>query len=163
MPLVFKRRNKPKNLENQLLIVQTAAHLRIQRDFADLEIQSNIKIIRKFDEWMNFSIIINPQDGYWKEQNFEFEFKIPEKYPFDAIKVKCLTKIWHPNIDLNGSICINILRPWKPTYSIQTVLFALLFLFKEPNPNDPLNNEAAAEMRNDMNKFLINVKKYSHF
>lgn len=95
--------------------------------------------------------------GYWKNGTFEFTFNFPSKYPFQGPKVTCIDKIYHPNIDLDGGVCVNVLRPWKPTYSTQIVLFGLLFLFTHPNPNDPLNNEAAKEMRENPQAFQRNV------
>ena len=68
-----------------------------------------------------------------------------------------MDKIYHPNIDLDGGVCVNVLRPWKPTYSAQHVLFGLLFLFTDPNPNDPLNQEAAKEMREQPQLFARNA------
>ncbi len=158
---VFRRRNKPKNneMEDNNVNVQTAAHLRVQRDFADLDLSSNITINRKEDEWLVFSIKICPESGHWKGGIYEFSFNISTKYPYESPKVVCEDKIYHPNIDLEGKICLNILRPWKPTYSIQTIIFGLAFLFTNPNANDPLNNEAAADMRNNEEQFGRNVKQ----
>jgi len=157
----FKRRNKPKDQEggDGPAATQTAAHLRVQRDVADLELPPNVTILRKEDEWMEFSLVIYPNMGYWKGGMFEFKFTIPAKYPFDGPKVLCVDKLYHPNIDLEGKICVNVLRPWKPTYSVQIVLFGLLFLFTHPNANDPLNNEAAADMRTNADQFGRNVKQ----
>ena len=157
----FKRRNKPKSEEGGegTANTQTAAHLRVQRDLADLELPPNAKILRKDDEWMEFSLVIYPNMGYWKGGMFEFTFNIPAKYPFEGPKVICIDKLYHPNIDLEGKICVNVLRPWKPTYSVQIVLFGLLFLFTHPNANDPLNNEAAADMRTNADQFGRNVKQ----
>ena len=36
---------------------------------------------------------------------------------------------------------------WKPVLGINTVILGLIFLFIEPNPNDPLNKEASELMR----------------
>lgn len=160
---VFRRKNKPKNEEtgDQIVNTQTAGQLRVQRDLSSLDPEDfpDTKIVRKEDEWMVFSLQIRPTSGFWKGGLFEFKFEIPVKYPFEGPKVICVDKIYHPNIDLEGKICVNILRPWKPTYSIDAVFFALLFLFSHPNPNDPLNNEAAADMRNDLEQFGRNVKQ----
>jgi len=82
---------------------------------------------------------------------------MPNNYPYGAPKVRCVDKIYHPNIDLDGNVCVNVLRPWKPTYTIQIILFGLLFLFTHPNPNDPLNKDAAEVLRNDKTKFAKNV------
>jgi hypothetical protein len=39
-------------------------------------------------------------------------------------------QVYHPNIDLDGNICLNILREdWKPVLSITSVVYGLQFLF----------------------------------
>ena len=39
-------------------------------------------------------------------------------------------QVFHPNIDLDGNICLNILREdWKPVLSINSVIYGLQFLF----------------------------------
>jgi ubiquitin-conjugating enzyme E2 M len=49
---------------------------------------------------------------------------------------------------------LNILREdWKPVLSISSVIYGLLHLFLEPNPNDPLNHEAAEELRRSPQEF----------
>lgn len=68
-------------------------------------------------------------------------------------------RIFHPNIDLEGKVCLNILRDeWKPISTLKTVIFGLLFLFLSPNPADPLNKDAAEMMLKDMNQFATIVK-----
>lgn len=133
----------------------TSAQLRIAKDMADLEIPPNVDF-RKEDEY-NISFVIRPDSGYWQGGQFEFKFQFPTKYPFVGPKVTCVDQIYHPNIDLLGAPCVNVLRPWKPTYSTQIVLFGLLFLFTHPNMNDPLNAEAAKEMREQPAQFAKNV------
>lgn len=76
----------------------------------------------------------------YKNGNFRFTFNINNNYPHDPPKVKCTQKIYHPNIDLEGNVCLNILREdWKPVLNLNSVMVGLQFLFIEPNPADPLN------------------------
>jgi len=158
---VFKRRKKkkPKEGADSKSVGFTAAQLRVQRDLGDLDLPSNVKLIRQPTDWYNFSLTIKPTMGHWVNGSFTFVFTVPAKYPFDGPKVRCREKIYHPNIDLEGKVCVNVLRPWKPTYSVQIILFGLLFLFTHPNPNDPLNKAAAADMRKDETAFGRNVSK----
>jgi ubiquitin-conjugating enzyme E2 M len=132
---------------------------RLQKDFADLDIPENVQLITTKENPATFSFILKPNMGYWTGGIFEFKFDVPIKYPFEGPKVTCVDKIWHPNIDLDGGVCVSVLRPWKPTYSIQIILFGLLFLFSHPNPNDPLNEDAAKQMRDDVTAFGKNVVK----
>lgn len=55
---------------------------------------------------------------------------------------------------------MNILREdWKPVLSISSVIYGLLFLFLEPNAEDPLNADAAAVLRDDPRQFALNVRR----
>lgn len=139
---------------------KTAAHLRAERDLQELELPDNVKLVQKDpDDVMNFSLVVRPDPGsYWHKGTYEFQFKIAARYPYDPPKVTCVDKIYHPNIDTEGGVCVNVLRPWKPTYSVQIILFGLLFLFTDPNPDDPLNKSAADDMRSDTSRFARNVK-----
>uniref|UniRef100_A0A8C4RB72 NEDD8-conjugating enzyme UBC12 n=1 Tax=Eptatretus burgeri TaxID=7764 RepID=A0A8C4RB72_EPTBU len=79
-------------------------------------------------------------------------------YPHDPPKVKCETQVYHPNIDLEGNVCLNILREdWKPVLTINSIVYGLQYLFLEPNPEDPLNKEAAEVLQNNRKLFEQNV------
>ena len=59
-------------------------------------------------------------------------------------KVRFLTKIFHPNVDKLGRICLDILKDkWSPALQIRTVLLSIQALLSAPNPDDPLDNNVA--------------------
>lgn len=98
----------------------------------------------------SFVVTVKPDTGYWSGARYVFNFSIHADYPHKAPKVLCTTKIYHPNIDLDGNVCLNILKEdWKPVLDINAVIYGLVYLFYEPNPDDPLNREAAELYRND--------------
>lgn len=75
---------------------------------------------------------------------FKAELYLPEEYPLTAPKVVFNTKIYHPNIDNLGRICLDILKDkWSPALQIRSVLLSIQVLLSSPYPEDPLNNEAA--------------------
>ena len=137
--------------------------LRLMKEIAELDLPAHAKVIFNQDgSIMSFNVDINlkNEDCLWKGGRYNFSIEISPNYPHDAPKVKCTTQIYHPNIDLMGNVCLNILRDdWKPVLGINAVILGLIFLFIEPNPNDPLNHEAAALMRDQPVKFKQNVKK----
>ena len=59
--------------------------------------------------------------------------------------MRMVTRIYHPNIDERGRICINLLKrdEWKANYSIYNILMATRELLREPNPHDPLDADIA--------------------
>ncbi|KAL3909314.1 MAG: hypothetical protein SGPRY_009471 [Prymnesium sp.] len=65
-------------------------------------------------------------------------------------KVRFLTKIYHPNIDRLGRICLDILKDkWSPALQIRTVLLSIQALLSAPNPDDPLANDVADHWKHD--------------
>lgn len=68
-----------------------------------------------------------------------------------APKVRFLTKIYHPNIDKLGRICLDILKDqWTPALQIRTVLLSIQALLSTPNPKDPLANDVAQHWLNNV-------------
>jgi len=141
---------------------QTAGEIRLQKDISELHLtkSTTIEFPNGKDELLDFNVTIKPEEGFHKGATIAFTFKVSPMYPHEAPKVKCKTKVYHPNIDLDGNVCLNILREdWKPVLSISAIIYGLQFLFLDPNPDDPLNKEAAEVLRTDPKQFAINVRR----
>lgn len=138
----------------------SAAQLRLQKDITELDIPRGISLdFPDPSDLFNFGLTIKPQEGYYKGGQFKFHVEINNNFPIDPPKIRCLNKIYHPNIDLDGNICLNILREdWTPVLNLNSVLIGLNFLFLEPNPNDPLNKEAANVLVKNPSLFSSNVR-----
>ena len=66
-----------------------------------------------------------------------------------------MTKIYHPNIDRLGRICLDILKDkWSPALQIRTVLLSIQALLSAPNPDDPLANDVAEQWKTDERKAI---------
>ena len=97
--------------------------------------------------------------GFWKNAKYLFTFGIPALYPHEPPKVHCETQIYHPNIDVEGNVCLNILREdWKPVLDINAVIYGLIYLLYTPNGNDPLNHDAAKHFRENPTSFKSAVR-----
>ena len=133
----------------------TPGEIRIQKDIHELDggQVANVSFPNPND-LCNFNVLVSPQTGYWVGAKYNFSFSVPADYPHKPPKVTCLTKIYHPNINLEGAVCLNILREdWKPVLDINAVIYGLIYIFYEPNPDDPLNHDAAALFRTDKAQF----------
>ncbi|PIA27523.1 hypothetical protein AQUCO_07700060v1 [Aquilegia coerulea] len=83
--------------------------------------------------------IIGPQDSPFSGGVFSVSIHFPPDYPFKPPKVNFITKVYHPNINSNGSICLDILKEnWSPALTIGKVLLSISSLLTDPNPDDPL-------------------------
>ncbi|GME39020.1 putative ketol-acid reductoisomerase [Neofusicoccum parvum] len=139
----------------------TAAQLRVQKDLSELSLGSTMKTeFPNPDDILNFVLTIEPDEGMYKGGRFHFNFAINQNFPHDPPKAKCTQKIYHPNIDLEGNVCLNILREdWKPVLNLNAVIVGLQeFLFLEPNASDPLNKEAAEDLKSNREGFKRNVR-----
>ncbi|XP_037710038.1 ubiquitin-conjugating enzyme E2 N [Drosophila subpulchrella] len=89
-------------------------------------------------------LISGPHDSPFEGGIFKLELFLPGDYPMKAPMVRFLTKIYHPNIDRLGRICLDVLKDkWSPALQIRTILLSIQALLSAPNPDDPLVNDVA--------------------
>jgi hypothetical protein len=64
-------------------------------------------------------LITQQSDSPYSGGVFFLAIHFPTDYPFKPPKVNFTTRIYHPNINSNGSICLDILRDqWSPALTI---------------------------------------------
>ncbi|XP_022094483.1 ubiquitin-conjugating enzyme E2 C-like isoform X2 [Acanthaster planci] len=76
--------------------------------------------------------------------HYKLSMAFPSDYSVSAPKVKFLTPCFHPNVDTEGNICLDILKEeWVPTYTVSSILLSIQGLLAAPNIKSPLNLQAA--------------------
>lgn len=95
-----------------------------------------------------FEVDITPNGGPYLGGTFRFKIVVENenRWPQDPPTVRCLTDIYHPNIDNfdegeYSNVCVNALDlcTWDSQFDFETCIQALLFLFYEPNFDDVLS------------------------
>lgn len=88
--------------------------------------------------------INGPEETVYDSQKYKLQLEFPNSYPYAAPQVKFLTPCFHPNVDLSGAICLDILKDkWSALYDVRTILLSIQSLLGEPNNESPLNAQAS--------------------
>ncbi|XP_054781127.1 ubiquitin-conjugating enzyme E2-17 kDa-like [Prosopis cineraria] len=106
--------------------------------------------------------IMGPPDSPYAGGVFLVTIHFPPDYPFKPPKVAFRTKVFHPNINSNGSICLDILKEqWSPALTISKVLLSICSLLTDPNPDDPLVPEIAHMYKTDRAKYETTARSWT--
>ena len=66
--------------------------------------------------------IAGPEDTPYEGGEFYAELVLPKEYPLEPPRLLFRTKIFHPNIDKLGTVCLEILKDkWTPNFNIRDV------------------------------------------
>lgn len=65
----------------------------------------------------------NYPDSSFEGGTFRLSVEVTPRYPFEAPKIRFLTKVYHPNIDTGGRICLDTLKmpprgTWVPSMNM---------------------------------------------
>ena len=116
------------------------------------------------DNLRYFNVIIaGPSQSAYETGIFKLELFLPSEYPMAPPKVRFLTRIYHPNIDRLGRICLDILKDkWSPALQIRTVLLSVQALLSAPNPDDPLANDVADHWKRDAKDAIKTAREWTN-
>lgn len=140
----------------------TPARKRLMRDFKKLseDPPSGVSGTPSEGDIMKWNcVIFGPQDTPFEDGTFKLSITFTEEYPNKAPIVKFVSKMFHPNIYADGSVCLDILQNrWSPTYDVGAILTSIQSLLDEPNPNSPANSQAAQLFQENKREYSKRVK-----
>lgn len=139
---------------------------RIQKELIDLgkDPPANCSAgpIDEKDQYHWQATIMGPDESPYAGGVFFLNIHFPTDYPFKPAKINFTTRIYHPNINSNGSICLDILKEqWSPALTISKVLLSISSLLTDPNPDDPLVPEIAQIYKTDKPKYEATAREWT--
>mmetsp|Transcript_51257 Transcript_51257/g.70397 ORF Transcript_51257/g.70397 Transcript_51257/m.70397 type:complete len:152 (-) Transcript_51257:104-559(-) len=138
---------------------------RIEKETQKLQQEPSPGVEAKPDQanYRYFHITMLGPDGTPYDKGvYNLELFLPEGYPMEPPKVRFLTKIYHPNIDKLGRICLDVLKDkWSPALQIRTVLLSIQALLSSPEPDDPLDTSVADHFKTNRAEADARAKEWN--
>jgi len=107
-------------------------------------------------------VLFGPSDSPYAGGTFRVNIQFPMDYPFKPPRVTFATKIYHPNINSDGFICLDILKQnWSPALTISKVLLSILSMLTDPNPKDPLMPNIARQYTENHELYKITAEEWT--
>jgi ubiquitin-conjugating enzyme E2 D/E len=88
----------------------------------------------------------------YEKGEFQLALTFPVEYPFKVPNFRFDTKIFHPNVDATGMLCIHHAN-YNPTSTIRSLLQDVMSIIRNPTPDYFINGEAAFLLYNDPELF----------
>ena len=118
-------------------------------------------------------IILGPPDTMYEGGFFKAIMEFPQNYPVYPPTLTFNSKIWHPNIFIDGRVCISILHPpgddqwgyekaserWSPVQTVESILLSVISLLSDFNTDSPANIDAAKQYKEDLSGFKKKVSQ----
>ncbi|XP_006881924.1 PREDICTED: ubiquitin-conjugating enzyme E2 L3-like [Elephantulus edwardii] len=125
------------------------------QNFCDIEVDE--------ENFLRWEGLIVPNSPPYDKGAFRVEIRFPAEYPFKPPKILFKTKIYHPNIDETGQVCLPVISSenWKPATKAEQVILSLVALISEPEPEHPLRADLAQEYKTDREQFYRNAEDFT--
>ncbi|KAH0660972.1 hypothetical protein KY289_029720 [Solanum tuberosum] len=147
----------------EVVTMSTPARKRLMRDFKRLQQDppAGISGAPQDNNIMLWNaVIFGPDDTPWDGGTFKLTLQFSEDYPNKPPTVRFVSRMFHPNIYADGSICLDILQnQWSPIYDVAAILTSIQSLLCDPNPNSPANSEAARMFSENKREYNRRVRE----
>jgi ubiquitin-conjugating enzyme E2 G1 len=157
---------------------QSFAIKKLRKEFTDInekgDVPFTVGLIDENDMFKWEVLIVGPENTIYEGGVFSAILEFPQDYPNSPPKMSFTSKMWHPNIFKNGSVCISILHPpvidhtnlmerldekWRPVLGVKEIVLSVLSMLCAPNLDSPANVDAAIEYKNNYEAYKKKVRQ----
>ncbi|CCD14941.1 unnamed protein product [Trypanosoma congolense IL3000] len=139
------------------------AKRRLMRDLKQLHTNKNERFWARPESDNLFkwkAVVLGPEDTIWEGGVFKLWLEFSDEYPCAPPSAHFVTKMFHPNVYVNGDICLDTLKSnWSPTLDVESVLLMITSLLSDPNPSSAANGEAAKMFAHNRDKYEERVRR----
>ncbi|KAH8302820.1 hypothetical protein KR044_010931, partial [Drosophila immigrans] len=141
----------PKRMQNELKLMMAL------KDLKQLQLLEPEK-----DNIFKWNALLMPNTPPFDKGAFKLEVDFPKEYPFRPPRLHINTKIYHPNVNDRGQVCLPILETehWIPTSRMDTVFNVLCATINDPQPENPYAIDIASQFTNDRKKFYSTAEAW---
>ena len=108
--------------------------------------------------------LMGPSGSPYQGGVFYLNIIFPQNYPFKPPKITFATKVYHPNINSSGGICLDVLKDqWSPALTIDKILLSICSLLEDPNPDDPLVPDIANQYKNNRVAYDMTAREWTQY
>ena len=125
------------------------------------------------DNFLEWKFILNgPISTIFEGAMFNGKITFPNEYPNRPPKVIFTNNFYHPNVYLDGKICISILHEgediygyehsserWSPSHGVNSIMLSIVSMLPEPNLDSPANVDAAKTWRDNYEEYKLRIYK----